>query len=348
MQQIRAVPAVVLMAVMLLAGCGGTRESDTGVRAVVVVSGVFSVSPFTTPSQACTTGLAASDAATAIREYLLKQGHQIYTAPMMTGPGPVTDQTGFRGFGNCPATLPEIMTIDTTRDVDLGGEHLARFLTYLHTEKRVNEVDFVGHSFGGMWSRAAIHVLKTTSSPVHIRSLITIGTPWQGTYLADYGSGATPLSDCLGDGFCEDRAKDFKAKGKTIVVREATQAFLTGKDGWNEAQAGVLDKIPVVLIAGDRFTKPGQVNPTVWPNDGTVALQSALATDITDPVLPHRTCYTFDDTHSILNSNSLSLPWTTALTWDPRVLDTLHSAIENAPKALSTANRQSCPLPSTP
>jgi hypothetical protein len=109
----------------------------------------------------------------------------------------------------------------------------------------------------------------------------------------------------------------------------------------------VLDQIPVVLIAGDRFTKPGQVNPTVWPNDGQVALRSALATDITDPVLPHRACYAFDDTHNIRNSNSLNLPWATALTWDPRVLDTLHSAIDNAPKALNTANRQGCP-PATP
>jgi triacylglycerol lipase len=331
----------------MLTGCSGTKESGTGTRAVIIVAGAFSVSPFTTPSQACTTGLAASDTDTAIREYLLKQGYQVYTAPMMSGRGPVTDQTGVGAFGNCPVTLPEIMTVDTTGDVDLGGEHLARFLTYLHTEKGVNEVDLVGHSAGGIWSRAAIHVLKGTSSPVRIRSLTTLSTPWQGTYVADYGSGAIPLSDCLGDKFCEHQAKNF-FKAETIFGKEATQAFLTGKDGWNETQAGVLDNIPVVLIAGDRFTKPEQVNPSVWPNDGTVALWSALATDITDPVLPHRTCYTFDDTHSILTSNSLNLPWATALTWDPRVLDTLHSAIENAPKTLNAPSRQGCRLPPSP
>jgi triacylglycerol lipase len=93
------------------------------------------------------------------------------------------------------------------------------------------------------------------------------------------------------------------------------------------------------------LTKPGQTNLAVWPNDGIVALSSALATDITDPVLPHRACYTFDDTHSIYNSQLLNLPWATALTWDPRVLDTLHSAIENAPNALSAPNRQGCPPP---
>jgi triacylglycerol lipase len=345
-QQIRAVLAVMFMAVILLAGCGGTKVSGADTRAVVVVSGGPSVSPFTTSSQACTTGLAASDTATAIREYLLEQGYQVYTSPMMAGRGPVTDQTGFGAFGNCPVTLPEIMTIDTTGDIDLGGEHLARFLTYLHTDKGVNEVDLVGHSWGGMWSRAAIHVLEATSSPIRIRSLTTLGTPWQGTYLADYSSGAIPLSDCLGDEFCEHKAKSFEVK--TTVGGEDTQAFLMGKDGWSEAQTGMLDKIPVALIAGDRFSKPGQVNPTVWPNDGEVALQSALATHITDPVLPHRACYTFGDTHSIDNSSLLNLPWATALTWDPRVLDTLRSAIENAPKALDTANRQGCPLPSTP
>ena len=338
--------AVAFTVVMLLAGCGGTKESSTGTRAVVVVSGGFSVTPFTTPNQACSSGLAAGNTDTAIREYLLKQGYQVYTAPMMAGRGPVTDQTGFGAFGNCLVTLPVIMTVDTSSDVDLAGEHLARFLTYLHTDKGVNEVDLVGHSAGGMWSRAAIRVLKATSSPVHVRSLTTVGTPWQGSYMGDYGSGATPLSDCLGDPFCEEKAKTFNAN--TGIGREATQAFLMGKDGWNEAQAGVLDKIPVVLIAGDRFTKPGQVNPTVWPNDGPVALWSALATDITDPVLPHRACYTFDDTHSIFNSDLLNLPWETALNWDPRVLDTLHSAIENAPKALDTPNRQGCPPPPTP
>ncbi len=339
--------AVVLMAMMLLAGCGGTKESGAGTRAVVVVSGNYSVTPFTTPNQACSSGLAAGNTYTAIREYLLKQGYQVYTAPMMAGRGPVTDQTGFGAFGNCPVTLPEIMTVDTTADVDLAGEHLARFLTYLHTVKVVNEVDLVGHSAGGMWSRAAIRVLKATSSPMRIRSLTTVGTPWQGTYMADYayGPGPNPLSECLGDRLCEDAVKDYIADKTSISRREATRAFLMD---WNKAQAGVLDKVPVVLIAGNRFTMPGQVNPTVWPNDGRVATWSQLATEITDPVLPHRACYTFDDTHSIFTSNLLNLPWATALTWDPRVLDTLHGAIENAPRALDTPNRQGCLPPPAP
>jgi len=140
--------------------------------------------------------------------------------------------------------------------------------------------------------------------------------------------------------------KNFKAEVLRLVAgsgREVNQAYLMGKDGWNQFQAGVLDKIPVVLIGGKKFTKSGQVNPMVWPNDGIVALRSALAVDVADSVLPHRRCRTFDDTHSIYVSNATGLDWKTALTWDPQVFDALHTAIEDAPKALDAANRRDCP-----
>ena len=138
-------------------------------------------------------------------------------------------------------------------------------------------------------------------------------------------------------------------KGRVLQLmagsgREVNQAFLMGQNGWNQFQSGVLDKIPVVLIGGKKFTAPaGQANPAVWPNDGLVALQSALAKDIGDPVLAHRRCFTFDDTHSIFVSNAAGLDWKTALTWDPAVLDVVHKAIEDAPRALDGANREGCP-----
>ena len=83
----------------------------------------------------------------------------------------------------------------------------------------------------------------------------------------------------------------------------------------------------------------------MWPNDGLVVLRSALAVDVADPVLPHRRCYTFDDTHSIYVSDAAGLDWKTALTWDPQVFDVVHTAIEEAPKALDGANRAGCPSP---
>ena len=124
--------------------------------------------------------------------------------------------------------------------------------------------------------------------------------------------------------------------------REVNKAFLMGKGGWNEFQSGVLDSIPVVLIAGKRFTLPGPGNPGVWPNDGLVALDSALAKNVGDPVLPHRSCHTFDDTHSIFVSDQAGLEWKNALTWDPQVFEVIDTAISNAPKALEGTNREGC------
>jgi hypothetical protein len=342
--------AAAMTMIGVLAGCqsnsSSTEEKRPASTAVVIVSGGDATTPFTGPEQACKTGLAAGNTDTALREYLLGKGYTVYTSPAMAGRGQVVDQTGFGPFGVCPVTLPENMTVDSTGSIDTAGEHLARFLNWLHTDKGVTEVDFVGHSMGGLYSRAAIRVLTSTSSPLKVRSLTTIGTPWQGSYLSDYAHGITPLSDCKGDTFCETSMKGMSDEVKRLMAgsgREVNQAFLMGKDGWNEYQSGVLNKIPVVLIGGKKFTKDGQVNPAVWPNDGIVALQSALAKDITDPVLPHRRCYTFDDTHSIYVSNLAGLDQKTALTWDPQVLDVVHKAIDDAPKALDGANREGCP-----
>ncbi len=313
---------------------------------MVVVSGGNAVSPFTTPDQACATGLAAGNTNTAIREFLLGKGYTVYTSPAMNGRGQVVDQQGFGAFGVCPVTLPENMTVNSTGSIDTAGEHLARFVNWLHDDKGVTEVDFVTHSMGGLYSRAAIRVLATTNSPVKTRSLTTIGTPWQGSYIGDFANDAAALTDCLGDKVCEAAMKDGKAEVLRSVSgsgREVSQPFLMGKNGWNEFQAGVLDNIPVVLIAGDKFTKDGQVNPAVWPNDGIVASRSALAKDVGDPVLPHRRCYTFPDTHSIFVSNLTELDWKTALTWDPQVFEVLHQALQNAPTALQGPNREGCP-----
>ncbi|NTY58000.1 hypothetical protein [Mycolicibacterium sphagni] len=349
MRRVLALAAVMTM-IGALAGCqsnsSSTEEKRPASTAVVIVSGGDATTPYTGPDQACKTGLAAGNTDTALREYLLSKGYAVYTSPAMAGRGQVVDQTGFGPFGVCPVTLPENMTVDSTGSIDTAGEHLARFLNWLHTDKGVTEIDFVGHSMGGLYSRAAIRVLTSTNSPLKVRSLTTIGTPWQGSYLSDYANGITPLSDCKGDTFCETAMKGFADEVKRLMAgsgREVNQAFLMGKNGWNEYQSGVLDKIPVVLIGGKKFTKDGQVNPAVWPNDGIVALQSALAKDISDPVLPHRRCYTFDDTHSIYVSNLAGLEQKTALTWDPQVLDVVRKAIDDAPTALDGANREGCP-----
>ncbi len=332
-----------MLASMVGAGTAHSAPQPAG-RAVVIVSGGNATSPFTTPDQACGSGLAAGNTDTALRQDLLEHGYRVFTSPAMAGRGPVVDQDGFGAFGDCPVTLPENMTVNSTGSIDTAGEHLARFLTYLRDTHGVTDIDVVGHSMGGLYSRAAFRVLQSLGSPLRIRSLTTIGTPWQGSYLSDYANGITPKSDCLGDRFCEVAMDGMKAEVTRLMSgsgREVNQAYLMGPDGWNEYQAGVLDGIPVTLIAGDRFTAPAAgANPTVWPNDGLVAATSALAVDVSDRVLPHRQCFTFDDTHSIYVSNEAGLPWETGLTWDPRVHDVVRGAIEGADAG--APNRQGC------
>lgn len=348
MRKLLAVMAAAIVAV--LAGCSGT-PGTSGKRppgaAVVVVSGGDAVSPFTSNDAACATGLAAGNTDTAIREYLISKGYTVYTSPAMNGRGQVVDQQGFGAFGVCPVTLPENMTVNSANgSIDAAGEHLARFINWLHKEKGVTEVDFVGHSMGGLFSRSAIRVLATTDSPVKVRSLTTIGTPWQGSYLSDYANDLVQVSDCKGDKLCDSAMKLFKTRVLELMSgngREVNKAFLMGKNGWNDFQSGVLDQIPVTLIAGKRFTVPPPVNPAVWPNDGLVAEESALAKSIGDPVLPHRNCHAFDDTHSIFASDQAGLEWKTALTWDPQVFEVVHQAIQDAPTALDGANREGCP-----
>lgn len=348
MRKLLAIIAAVVTAATLAVGCSSGSDggpSRPAGAAVVVVSGGNAVSPFTTPDQACATGLAAGNTDTAIREYLLGKGYTVYTSPAMAGRGQVVDQQGFGAFGACPVTLPDNMTVDSTGSIDTAGERLARFINWLHTEKGVTDVDFVAHSMGGLYSRAAIRVLATTNSPVKVRSLTTIGTPWQGSYLSDYANDLIPITECKGDKFCEAGMKEFRPVVLQLMSgsgREVNKAFLMGRNGWNEFQSGVLNQIPVVLIAGKKFNLPGPANPAVWPNDGLVAEESALARNISDPVLPHRRCYTFDDTHSIFVSDQAGLEWKTALTWDPAVLDVIDTAIRDAPTALDGPNRQGC------
>lgn len=348
MRKFLAATAAALLTITTMAGCSGNSgqaNKRPASAAVVVVSGGDAVSPFTTNDAACATGLAAGNTDTAIREHLIGKGYTVYTSPAMNGRGQVTDQQGFGAFGVCPVTLPENMTVNSTGSIDTAGEHLARFINWLHDEKGVTEVDFVGHSMGGLYSRAAIRVLTTTSSPVKIRSLTTIGTPWQGSFLSDYANDLIPITECKGDKLCEGGMKEFRNRVLQLMAgsgREVNKAFLMGSNGWNQFQSGVLDRIPVVLIGGNKFKVPGPANPGIWPNDGIVAEDSALARGISDPVLPHRSCHVFDDTHSIFVSDQAKMGWETALTWDPKVFDVIDQAIDDAPTALDTPNREGC------
>lgn len=299
--------------------------------AVVIVSGGDAVSPFTTPTEACATGLAAGNTDTALREFLLARGHAVYTSPAMNARGPVVEQGGFGAFGGMPFSLSDSMTVNSTGDIDLAGEHLARFFGFLHEKYGVSSIHIVAHSMGGLFSRSAIRVLQSTESPIRVLSLTTLGTPWNGALVGDFVIGDATLADAASDPFTERVLTEFQARAATIPVGAAQQVtgrYLSGPGGWNAFQAGVLDDIPVTLIGGSYFSGTGASR--YWPHDGLVSLSSAHAVDVPAAVLPHRTTLAFNRTHSIFISDAVGAEWNTAMTWDREVLEAVHEAISRA------------------
>jgi triacylglycerol lipase len=330
---------------LALAGCAPAAPKDH--RAVVVMSGGGAVSPFTTPEAACKTGLAAGNTDTAIREYLLNEGKEVYTAPASDQWGtvqePATDSFG--AFGDCPEVFPEYLTVMSTGDINASGERLARFVLHLNEKYGVTDVDFVGHSNGGLYSRAAIRILKQTEAPVTVRSLTMVGSPNEGTYPARVSVGELSIDTCMGEPFCTKYSNwwvEFAGAYDRGLNAENTVKYMDGEGGWNEAQAGYLEGIPVSLLAGTYFTSANG-DPELWPNDGTVAKYSALAEGVSDAVIPHRSCWTGPLTHSIFGSNFAGLDWDTALTWNTDALKRINDSIDSADTALKNPTGEGCP-----
>lgn len=350
----RSVGAVVAL-VILLAGCTSGPSTNTSSttaeesRAVVLVSGGALVTPFTTPTQACKDRdgfLAAGNTNTALRAYLLGQGKQVYTAPAMNDWGavqePAPDSIG--PFTDCPPQLPESMTILTTGDLNAGGERLARFLKFLDTEYGVTDIDLVGHSNGGLWSRAVIKVLKDTASPITVRSLTTLSTPHVGAIPPRYYAGEIDLEACMGEAFCEETVQEWKdlvAAADKGLSAEDTVRFMSGPDGWNAAQRSALEGIPVTLMAGTYFEAAGG-DPTLWPYDGTVSRFSAWAADVPDDIVPWRTCWEAPLLHWVGHAQKLGVPWELSITDNPDALARVNQAIDKSDSALGQPNGQGC------
>lgn len=343
---------VVAMGMLSLVACGGSQSATpspttSGTRAVVVVSGFAAESPFTTPTQGCGKGLAAGVSSTALRDSLIAAGFQAYTAPAQIGPGQIKEFSGFGPFAECPPALPESLTVNALKPIDDGGQRLSEFINYLGTEYGVGSVDIVAHSMGGLFSRSAIKALRDGNSPVTVNSLVTIGTPWEGSFAADVATGALPKSVCDKQPSCVevvDQVKQLAKEGKGSP-QGLSNAFLDGSDGkpgWNAQQAGALDGIPVTLFAGNLLQFDGG-NPRAWPNDGLVQLSSALAPGVPDSVLPHRRCEIRPDVHSAFFTEALKLARDEALTWDPVVLNGVNRAVAASSSALSEPNRVGCP-----
>lgn len=336
---------------LLLAACSSGSSGDASSSApaspqnVVIVSGLAAVSPYTTPTEACTTGFAAGNTDTYMREQLLAAGFSVYTSPAMLGGGQVVDQDTPEGgpFGQCPEQPPADVTVNPLIDPLKGGAALAGFLRWLQTAKGVDEVNLVGHSMGGLFSRIAIADLKASGDGPRILSLTTVGSPWEPVMLGDFEPGQDPSTACEGNKAC--LAFQTPLLQVPTIVDEMLPFVQKAQMGtWTQEQAGVLEGIPVTLIGGTYFTKDGG-SPEKWPNDGVVQIDASLAKSVSDAVIPLRACHSFPDTHSLAVSAVVGAPEETALTWDPQVSQAIIDGINAAPTASADSNRAGCPTP---
>ena len=318
-------------------------------RAVVLVSGGATRTPFTTPTQACKDGdrfLAAGNTFTALRKFLLGKGKQVFTAPVMDNWGIVKeapdDKVG--PFTQCPLLLPESLTILSTGDWNAGGLRLARFLEHLQSRYGITDVDLVGHSNGGMWSRAAIKVLKDSNSPIKVRSLTTLSTPHTGSTPPRFYAGEIKETACMKDDFCLKSVngwKDLVKKADKGLSALNTVWYTSGPGGWNDAQGSALRGIPVTLMGGTYLQVAGG-DPTLWPYDGTVPRYSAFALGVSPDVIPWRTCWQGPLLHWIGWADQLNLSRDRSITDNPAAMERVNQAIDEADISLKKPNRQGC------
>ncbi len=301
-------------------------------RAVVVVSGGAANSPFTTPTRACGGGQPAGSTDSGLREALLAAGFAVYTSPARAGRGVADEDLDFQGYTEPPEVLPEELTVNSVGTIDVAGQHLAAFLAHLARTDGMTAVDLVAHSMGGLFCRAAIRVLRDAGHPLQVTSLITLGTPWTGSYAADIASGDLLRSTVSADPITNAIIDDFLLLVSSTpdgAATEVTTRHLCGPDGWNARQAGVLDGIPVTIVAGDYFQLDAG-DSRAWPHDGLVTRASAMAEGLAPEVVQPRAVHLFPDVHSIFFAEPFGLPWEHALTWDPNVFAVVTGAILDA------------------
>lgn len=328
---------------LVLSSCASAEPSAEEKRVAVMVSGVGSISPFTTPTEACESGLAAGTTDTYVREYLLNEGIEVYTAPVMAGPVQVVPSaTEAEGgpYADCPIQPAADLTIDSIGSVFTGGENLAAFINFLHDEYGVTQVDLIAHSLGGIFTRNAIKNLQDGDSPVTVTSLTTLGSPWEPVMLAN--PPYDPSAACDGLTVCEEVVT---ALSQIESVRQIVEFFQPESfDAWTADQAGVLDNIPVTLVAGTYFTKiNGRADK--WPNDGYIQYSAATARSIGDDILPMRACFTEPFTHSPSTSALVEAPPETAITWTDQTGQIVANAIKTAGTDKQLPNRLGCPDP---
>ena len=273
-------------------------QAATKPDAVVLVSGITTTTPFTTPTAQCTGQDPRGETWSIDGAKFAALGYRVYTAPVNYGSGPV--QPAPPTFSNCPAQLPASMTINSRGDIFANARALATFIAYLHTHDGVKTIRIVAHSYGGLWTRGAMRLAPAIFPSVKVQSITTLGTPHLGSFMAD-------IAEAIDPAFCGQDATCKVLAYLVIALKDATfepalsQVTAASLAQWNPGQGTSLKGIPFSAIAGDAVSLPGITNPYVSPNDVLVGLRSAQAAGLQSPtVIPQLSCFApFPDVHSL-------------------------------------------------
>ena len=219
------------------------------------------------------------------------------------------------GFADPPAVLPAHLTVDSVGEVESSAACLARFLVHLHGEYGLREIDLIGHSLGGVFSRSAHMQLRAAGAPIAIVSLTSIGTPWLGSFVRHFTREAMPMPEPAAS-FAASIMDDMRKGGGLVADGDAPVAWGSGKEHG-------LDGLALTRIAGTYVR--GTEEP--YPHDCMVSRRSALALDEDPQVFPPAACHEVDAVHSIAFARVMDLPWERSITWDPQVMDVVVNAI---------------------
>jgi triacylglycerol lipase len=229
----------------------------TPTDAVVLVSGITTTTPYTTPSAICSGKYPRGFTWTYDGARLAAAGYKVYTAPVNNGPGPAPNPSQFSG---CPTQLPASMTINSRGDVYANAQALASFIGYLHSQLGVGTVRFVSHSYGGLRTRGAMRLASTDFPAVHVQSITTLGTPHLGSFMADIGEGVDP-SLCGTGVLCKTIAYLLIAYRESSFEPAMSQATAAAVAEWNLGPGTTLNGIPLTAIGGNAVSIPGLTSP---------------------------------------------------------------------------------------
>lgn len=277
----------------LASSAGAAPKPD----AVVLVSGITTTTPFTTPTAQCTGTSPRGETWSVDAARFAAQGYRVYTAPVNYGAGPV--QPDPPTFSGCPPQLPASVTVNSRGDIYADAQALASFIAYLHAHDAVNTIRIVAHSYGGLWTRGAMRLASSVFPGVTVQSITTLGTPHLGSFMADIAEGIDPAF-CGQDTTCKVLAYLVIAAKDATFEPALSQVTAVSLAQWNPGQGASLNGIPVSAIAGDAVSLPGITNPYVSPNDVLVGLRSAQAAGLKGPgLIPQLSCFApFPDVHS--------------------------------------------------